>query len=202
MLCNDRPDGRGADSPFLQVALWLTYIKKAVFFRLGHSRIADWRRSVLTLMFLFAAVPSWAQTLTFEGLQNEEEILSYYNGGLGSDGSGPGPSYGITFTSDALALIAGSAPGGTGNFSGEPSPVTAMFFLSGTGPTMNDPGGFTSLYFYYSNTTYTGDVTIWSGLNGSGTELANISLPALGACTPGVSSFSDSSGSSTGVRTS
>jgi len=183
MFGKGRPDGLRADSPLFQVVVRLNYLKAAVSLWLRYSTIADCRRSLLTLMFLFAAVPGWAQTLTFEGLQNEEEILNYYNGGLGGSGSGPGPNYGITFSSDALALIASSA-GGSGNFSGEPSPVTTMFFLSGTGPTMDDPGGFTSLYFYYSNTTYTGDVTIWSGLDGTGTELANISLPALGLCEP------------------
>lgn len=54
-------------------------------------------------------------TLTFEGLQDNEQVLNYYNGGFGGNGSGPGPNYGITFGSDSLAIIS-TAAGGNGNF--------------------------------------------------------------------------------------
>jgi len=64
--------------------------------------------------------------LTFEGFGDQEEIRDYYNGGVGSLGSGPGPSYGISFSSNALAIIDEDA-GGSGNFGGEPSPDTIMF---------------------------------------------------------------------------
>ena len=43
-----------------------------------------------------------AVVLTFEGLQNNEQVLNFYNGGSGGSGSGPGPNYGITFGSDSL----------------------------------------------------------------------------------------------------
>jgi PEP-CTERM motif len=115
--------------------------------------------------------------LTFEGLQNEEAIGSYYDGGLGGSGSGPGPNYGITFGPDSLAIISG-ASGGSGNFSGQPSGDTVAFFLSGPGDVMDDPSGFTTGFsFYYSAIVYPGTVTVWSGVDGTGTELASISLP-------------------------
>ena len=122
-------------------------------------------------------------TLTFEGLQDQEPINDYYNGGFGGMGSGPGPNYGITFTPDSLALISVDN-GGTGNFSGSlaPSPHTIAFFLSGQGDTMNVAAGFTTGFsFFYTSPFDTGAVTVWSGLNGTGTLLATLNLPISGA---------------------
>jgi hypothetical protein len=114
--------------------------------------------------------------LTFEGLQNNEEVLNYYNGGLGSEGSGPGPNYGITFDSDALALI-NDQNGGTGNFAGNPSGDTTLYFLSGSA-TMNVAAGFTTGFsFYYSAIHDAGSITVWIGLNDTGTLLQTITLP-------------------------
>jgi hypothetical protein len=41
-------------------------------------------------------------SLTFDYLQDGEQVLSYYDGGFGGLGSGPGPSLGVSFT-DGLA---------------------------------------------------------------------------------------------------
>jgi hypothetical protein len=114
--------------------------------------------------------------LTFEGLLNQEEILNYYNGGLGGSGSGPGPSDGITFSPTALAIIDSDA-GGTGNFGGEPSPSTIMFFLSGTA-VMNVPAGFTTGFsFFYSAINSTGSITVYDDVNATGNVLATLNLP-------------------------
>jgi PEP-CTERM motif len=121
-------------------------------------------------------------TLTFEGLADEEPIMNYYNGGLGGDGSGPGPSDGITFSPNSLAIIQNN-DGGSGNFGGEPSPITVAFFLSGgpngaLGDVMDVPAGFTTGFsFYYSAANDPGTVNVWSGLDATGTLLATISLP-------------------------
>ncbi len=40
--------------------------------------------------------------VTFDNLQVGEQVLSFYDGGFGGNGSGPGPSYGVSFT-DGLA---------------------------------------------------------------------------------------------------
>jgi hypothetical protein len=132
------------------------------------------------IILCIAAVQAFASgpvVLTFEGLGNHESINDYYNGGLGSTGSGPGPNYGITFTSDSLAIISG-ASGGDGNFSGAPSGVTIAFFLDGAGDTMNVAAGFdTGFSFFYSAIAFPGTVTVWDGLNGTGSLLATINLP-------------------------
>jgi hypothetical protein len=119
---------------------------------------------------------STGDTLTFEGLRDRESVLNYYNGGLGGNGSGSGPAYGVTFSPNALAIIDGDA-GGTGNFGGEPTPSTILFFLTGTA-IMNVPSGFTTGFsFYYSAINSPGTVTVYSGVNASGSVLASIPLP-------------------------
>ena len=51
---------------------------------------------------------------------------------------------------------------------------------------MNVAGGFkTGFLFFHSATTLPGTVTVWSGLNGTGTLLATLTLPPNGSCTPG-----------------
>jgi len=115
--------------------------------------------------------------LTFEGLQDLEPIGSYYDGGLGGFGSGPGPNYGITFGPDSLAVISG-ADGGSGNFSGSPSGSTVAFFLNGSGDVMDVPAGFdTGFSFFYSAVVYPGSVSVYSGLDGTGSLLASLNLP-------------------------
>lgn len=119
-----------------------------------------------------------AQTkvLDFEGLGNFEPINQFYNGGTGGNGSGPGVNYGISFSSNSLAIIDSDAGGG-GNFGGEPSPDTVLFFQTGTA-LMNVPAGFTTGFsFYYSAVNSPGIVVIYDGANATGNVLATINLP-------------------------
>ncbi|MFY9727554.1 MAG: hypothetical protein WB579_06070 [Bryobacteraceae bacterium] len=112
--------------------------------------------------------------LNFEGLQNDEGVLSYYDGGYGSLGSGPGPSYGVTFTSNGTAFISTNE-----DFAGNPSGDTAFTFVSDSNPAIMDvPAGFdTGFSFYYSAAYDTGEIDVYSGLDGTGTELASITPP-------------------------
>jgi hypothetical protein len=117
-----------------------------------------------------------AQVMTFEGLQDQEQILNYYAGGTGSMGSS-GPNIGVSFTTGALALI-DADDGGTGNFENNPSGRTIAFFLSGNELTMNVLSGFTTGFsFFYSSSTAAA-VNVWSGLNGTGILLASLNLSA------------------------
>lgn len=132
----------------------------------------------LALAVMTTTSPAAAITvLTFEGLQNLESIDGFYNGANGGFGSGPGPSLGITFSANALAIIDSDA-GGSGNIGGEPSPSTVLFFLSGTAATMNVPAGFdTGFSFYYSSVNVPGLINVWDGLDGTGNVLASLVLP-------------------------
>jgi len=57
-----------------------------------------WRFGLTSLFF-----PTSLAGLISKALQLGEEILSYNDGGFGRLGSGPGPSYGITFSPEAVA---------------------------------------------------------------------------------------------------
>jgi hypothetical protein len=114
--------------------------------------------------------------LNFAGLNGnlEEAVMSYYNGGAGSLGSTGGPSlnYGISFGADAL--VASGQPGGIANTAQIPggSGSNALFFQTGTGDVMNVAAGFsTGFSFYYSAPTAMGTLQIWTGLNGTGTQI-------------------------------
>lgn len=63
------------------------------------------------------------------------------------------------FSANALAVVDADSPGGTGNFGGEPSPDTILFFLSGVSAIMNVPAGFTvGFSFWYSAISNTGKI--------------------------------------------
>jgi hypothetical protein len=110
-----------------------------------------------------------------------EEILNYYNGGADQYGA-IGPSDGITFGSASYALanypLSNTGPG-------EPGGGNAMIFLNGSGDIMNVAAGFTTGFSsYYAAATLPGSVTVYSGLNGTGTVLATLILPVTGEGTP------------------
>ena len=152
---------------------------------------------------LCAAQTNSTVTLTFNGLQDDEEIANYYNGGYGIiscpldstglpipctlqdgglQGSGPGPNYGITFAVGSFAIIS-ELNNGTGNFSGNPTGGPVAYFLTGgdatvNGLVMNVAAGFTTGFsFYYSSADYTGSVTV---LDANGNTLQQLQLPATG----------------------
>ncbi|PZO55865.1 MAG: PEP-CTERM sorting domain-containing protein [Phormidesmis priestleyi] len=114
--------------------------------------------------------------LDFEGLQNLENVNGFYNGGSGSQGN-TGTNFGIEFSSNSLAIVDADA-GGTGNFGGEPSPDTILFFLSGGAAVMNVAAGFdTGFSFFYSAINNPGTINVYDGLNGMGNILATLNLP-------------------------
>jgi hypothetical protein len=137
--------------------------------------------SFMATMFA-GSVPADAVTLNFAGLDAaaNESPLNYYDGGLGSLGSGPGPNYGITFSSNSMTGIPGDQPGGNTNTAAVPGspPANVLFFLTGGASVMDVAAGFTTGFsFYYSAIYDQGAVTVWSGLDGTGTELADLTLP-------------------------
>ena len=147
--------------------------------------------SQLAVIFVLAVASARAGTivLTFDEFGvipasvGTEPVLNFYNGGFAGNGTsscgytvcGPGPSYGVTFESNALALTSEDVGGG-GNFTKEPSSPNVLFFLTGTGDVMNVASGITTGFsFFYSGNSELGNgqVSVYSGLDGTGTLLAS-----------------------------
>jgi hypothetical protein len=114
--------------------------------------------------------------LDFEGLGNLDEVQAFYNGGTSSLGYS-GTNYGVQFFGNTLSIIDSDA-GGSGNFANEPSPSTVMFFLSGANTGMNVPAGFTTGFSFYYSSAGSGTVAVYDDLNGTGSLLASMPLPA------------------------
>jgi hypothetical protein len=121
---------------------------------------------------LLASLPVLANTnlvLDFEGVDSFAQVGSYYAG--------------VTFSEAALALKYDELGP---YFSHAPTPGTAMFATDSSAVMNVDKGFINELSFYYSATKSTLDVvTIYSGLNGTGSELGSISLSKnaqLGGC--------------------
>lgn len=137
-------------------------------------------KSLLAALVSVGAVSSASAvviTLDFEGLGDLESVGAFYAGGLGGNGSGPGTNFGITFSDNALAIIDSDAGGG-GNFGGEPTPDTVLFFLQGAETYMNVAGGFdTGFSLFYSAINDPGFVNVYDGPNGTGNILATLGLP-------------------------
>lgn len=131
--------------------------------------------SVAAFALFFCAPASGAViTMTFDGLADSEAVGAYYAGKLGGNGSGPGPSWGVTYTG-ATAKIA-IANGGTGMFTGELSSPAAAFADSIM--EIDVPGGFSgALSFWYSSSGGTLTVRVLSDLNLAGTILGESNLP-------------------------
>lgn len=128
-----------------------------------------------SLIVALASNAHAAFVLDFEGAGNNASLLNYYNGGTDSLGNS-GTNYGIAFGSNTLAIVDGDA-GGSGNFANEPSPSTVMYFLTGSA-VLNYAAGFdTGFSFYYSSSTVA-SVKVYSGLDATGTLLADIPLAA------------------------
>jgi len=138
-------------------------------------------RMAMPLAFLaVSSLTAWAGstvTLNLTGLQSDEAIENFFDGGLGGNGSGPGPSDGIVFSDNSLAIIS-ELDGGGGNFQDNPSGGPVAYFLTGAAATLDDAGGFTTGFSFYYSSADAGAVTVWSGLDGTGTELASVSLAA------------------------
>jgi len=136
-------------------------------------------------------------SLDFEGINNTypsgfANILEYYNGGLSSDGT-TGTNYGISFGSNALAICLNSTAVVCSNTSrgglGAPgSQKGGLFFLDGSETFLNVAAGFdTGFSFNYVSFSFSGSVSVYDGLNGTGNLLATLNLsPNAGSC-PGYS---------------
>lgn len=149
------------------------------------KHMLKWLGAAVVLALPSAAV---GQVLTFEGIVPSGTwrvpVGNWYNGG-------GGPNYGISFSSNALAICLVSAtPDCQANSSrgglGDPgSQLGGLFFLDGPATYMSRSAGFTSGFsFYYSAISNPGAFSVWSGMDGTGSRLATILLPLTSTGNP------------------
>ena len=130
--------------------------------------------SSLTLLSVSALSASADVSLDFNSLQVGEQVLGYYNGGFGSLGTGPGPMFGITFTSDFATVPQGVF-----------GPPLRAEELTGNSGTLDITPAFAGFFsFYYTNSDGSGSVSLYSGHDGGGTLLDTIPLASEATFTP------------------
>lgn len=137
-------------------------------------------RACLVILASFFASHVQAATivLDFEGVGNLKSINNFYNGGTDSGGNS-GINYGIQFSS-ASRGVTDTDNGGSGNFAHEPSGSSTLSFTSSNNlaETMNVAVGFETgfSFFYSSKSSSPIIISIFDGLNGTGTLLASLVL--------------------------
>lgn len=115
---------------------------------------------VISLSWAMPAFANSTVTFTFGALKNNEQALDYFSGAYGSAGSGPGPNYGITFSSNAVTLS-----GRKGNL------------LTGNGSmVMNVQTQFANSFKLAYVTLAPEVVSVWSGYNGTGLLLGSMTV--------------------------
>ena len=134
-----------------------------------------WLFAASAALALCAASAAGASTvvLDFAGVANPSNdafVNGYYNGGTSSDGNS-GTNFGVAFSPNALAI---------NNYSGccEPDSPTKgiLYFLEGASVNINVAAGFdTGFSFFYSSAAVS-NVSVWSGVDGTGTLLGTLSL--------------------------
>jgi hypothetical protein len=129
---------------------------------------------------LLSAAPALSATvtLTFEGATSFGSLNNFYNGGTDSGGAS-GANYGVSFGGDALAFSNDGLGSGVNGayFSNAPTPGSVMSAVGGDSA-LNVASGFTGpVSFFYSSSAIS-SVSLYSGLNGTGTLLGTIALAA------------------------
>lgn len=137
------------------------------------------RAAVLPIFLLLTAFAfaNSGELLSFQGLGSLQQVGNFYNGS-GLSGT---PNYGVTFSSNFFGL---KNPPGV--FAPTPTGTPAIFLcptcMAGTPITgvMDVAPGFSNgLNFFYTagfTNGATETITIWSGVNGTGTVLATLTL--------------------------
>jgi len=148
-------------------------------------------------LLLGAAGSALADTvvLKFENIvpsgSQSSPVGDYYNGT-----GGAANNFGITFSSNALAVCMNTpgdicSNGSRGGLGDPTSQKGALFFLEGSQTYMNDAAGFTTGFsVFYTAVNNPGSLSVYSGLNGTGTLLATLGLPVTGSSCSAVYSAS------------
>ncbi|CAA0101507.1 Uncharacterised protein [Halioglobus japonicus] len=156
------------------------------------SKFLKFAVGALGLGLVSAASQAAVITLDFENIgpypnNNDIFVQDYYNGGTSSAGTS-GTNYGISFSSNSLAVCLNSTSVFCSNASrGGLAPESSqggLFFLTGAASIMNVAAGFdTGFSFNYASVNNPGSVSVYDGLDGTGNLLATLNLsPNAGNC--------------------
>jgi len=147
-------------------------------------------RRVLQLVALGALLTFTAAAdgivLDFEGIPNGDPVGNYFNGQVDGNGFGPGPSVGVTFSLNGAAYVSDDVvgEGNGGTFGGDPIGDEAFTGITDSSDIIMDvPAGFTTGFsFYYSSPfdDITNAISIYSGTDGGGSLLAQLTLSDTG----------------------
>jgi hypothetical protein len=147
--------------------------------------------SALLAMSLAQSTQGGSITVSFDESQlvNNDPLLTFYDGGTTYRGIGGGPNYGVAFTINARVFTQTS--GLTGTFT--PPGIAELYSDTaregeGIAFTMDVYPGFSSaVSFDYAAIDAAGEIRIYSGLDGTGTVLADVALPVTSPITgPGI----------------
>jgi hypothetical protein len=145
------------------------------------------------------------ETLTFGGQVNATGVSSFFDGGTDVYGTAGGTAnnVGITFSTPGEFLNAGyngtGFNGGTGKFENVPSGATGVLYFASvpttTSPILDDASGFSGISLNYSllsNTAaYGSTISLYSGLDGTGSLVGTLTLTAAGTTTACTSSHDE-----------
>jgi hypothetical protein len=119
-------------------------------------------------------------SITFDEPQlvDNDPLLQFYNGGTTFRGIGGGPDLGVSFTINARVRTVDSL---VGDYT-KPGFMELMSDViregAGISATMDVSGGFTTgVQFSYASIDSVGEMQVYSGLDGTGTVLADLILP-------------------------
>lgn len=137
-------------------------------------------RTVPILVALILAVQAFSApiaSIRFDPLQPGEDALNFFNGGLGSLGSGPGPTLGVVFGPGWIAT-----PGDPyGSPQGKSASITGSAYV-------NAPSGFSGpTGFYCAGGPLT--VNFFDGLSGGGNLVSTLTIPACNGGFSGLAGF-------------
>lgn len=124
---------------------------------------------------LLSAAPAFSApvTLDFEGASSYQSINNFYNGGTDTGGAS-GTNYGAAFGLDAIAL---SNDVLQTYYTNAPTPGAVMAAI-GTDAALNVASGFAGQVSFYYSAVASSSVSLFSGLNGTGSLLGTIALDA------------------------
>ena len=141
--------------------------------------VSRWAAAALLVAVAILPRAAGGQVLNFEGILPPgvqfAPIGNFYDGGAG-------PNFGIDFSANALALFLNTTTEQLSNTSrggqGDPtSQLGGLLFLDGPSTVMNSAAGFTDGFsFFYTAIAVGGSFTVFSGLDGTGTNLGTLAL--------------------------